>query len=504
MRSRALALGVLCLCSFTINIDTSIVNVALPSLVTELGASTRELQWIVDAYNLAFAALVLAAGSLSDRFGRQRALLLGLAVFGIATLVGSTLTSPESLTVARAVMGVGAALIFPSTLSIIANLFPVRAERAKAIGLWGATTGLGVALGPITGGWLLGHFWWGSVFVVMAPVTLVAFVACLLFVPNSRDPQTPPIDIVGLALSTVGIGTLIFTIIEAPEKGWTEPATIGGFAASLALVVVFWRWEHGREHPMLDVGLFRNLRFSAASGAVTVAFFALFGFIFLVTQYFQFVRGYSALSAGVRVIPLAVCLGIASVTGVKLAVRLGNKVVIAGGLAVLGVAFLWISAQSASTPYLVIMLQMMLLGAGMGFTSAPATEAIMGVVPKDKAGVGSAVNDATRQLGGTLGVAVIGSVYASVYASKLSDATVTGFLPADAASAATDSIGAAFAVADRAAVVAGPRQPQPCAMRPQLPSSTAWRWGAWWVRRWPSPGRSSSHGSCRPGRWPTP
>jgi EmrB/QacA subfamily drug resistance transporter len=444
---RGMALGVLCLAAFTINLDTTIVNIALPSLMRQLDASTRQLQWVVDAYTLTFAALVLAAGSLGDRFGRKGALLIGLAVFGSATAVGGLVDSAGALVAVRAVMGVGAALIFPATLSIISNLFTERGERARAIGLWGAMTGLGVALGPITGGWLLEHYWWGSVFVAMAPVAAVTFLGVAMFVPTSRDPATPPVDVVGLALSTLAVGTLVFTIIEAPERGWTDPATIGGFALATTASVVFVAWERRRLHPMLDVSLFRNLRFSAASGSIMVIFFALAGFIFLITQYFQFLKGYAPLNTGVRILPVAICIAIGSLVGVRLSVAVGNKAVVATGLFLVGVSFAWVSANSAATPYSQMFAQMVLAGLGMGFTTAPATEAIMGVVPKEKAGIGSAVNDATRELGATLGVAIIGSVYASLYASGIQDAA--GPLPAPVLDAASESIGAALAVSEQ-------------------------------------------------------
>jgi EmrB/QacA subfamily drug resistance transporter len=443
-RHRGAALAVLCLAAFTINLDTTIVNIALPSLVRQLDASTTDLQWVVDAYNLTFAALVLAAGSLSDRYGRKGALLAGLAVFGTATAVGGLVDSAGALIAVRAVMGVGAAMIFPATLSLISNLYTERVERARAIGLWGAMTGLGVALGPITGGWLLEHFWWGSVFVAMAPVAAVAILAAVAFVPTSRDPATPPVDVGGLALSTLAVGTLVFTIIEASERGWTAPATTVGFALAALAAAVFVAWERRRTHPMLDVSLFRNLRFSAASGSVMVIFFALAGFVFLITQYFQFLKGYSPLSTGVRILPVATCIAVGSVVGVRLSVTLGNKSVVATGLALVGISFAWVSTASTATPYIEIVGQMVLAGLGMGLTTAPATEAIMGVVPREKAGIGSAVNDATRELGSTLGVAVIGSVYASLYASGIRDTASP--VPAPALEAATESIGAAIAV----------------------------------------------------------
>ena len=445
---RRVVLLTLCLAAFTINLDTTIVNVTLPTLVRDLNASTRQLQWIVDSYNLVFAAFVLAAGSLSDRFGRKGALLTGLAIFAGGSILGSRATSPSELIVIRGVIGLGAAIIFPTTLSILTNVFTERPERAKAIGVWGAMTGVGVAAGPIVGGWLLEHFWWGSVFLAVVPVAAVVAVMTVLWVPTSRDPNTPRLDLVGLGLSTAMIGTLVFTIIEAPEVGWLAGRSVAGFVVAAVLLVVFVRWERHVAQPMLDVDLFRNLRFSAASGSVTVAFFALFGFIFMVTQYFQFLKGYSPFSTGLRLLPVAISVGAASIIGTKLAVRLGNKAIVSTGLVSMGIAFLWISTASVATSYLEIAGQMIVLGVGMGLTSAPATEAIMGVVPKEKAGIGSAVNDATRELGGTLGVAVIGSVFASVYAARLA---LPDGLPSHAAHAARESVGGAFIAAQKMA-----------------------------------------------------
>ena len=444
---RGAALAVLCAAVFVINVDSTIVNIALPSLVRQLGATTSDLQWIVDAYNLTFAALVLAGGSLGDRFGRKGALLCGLAIFGVATTIGGLVTTSQALLVVRAAMGVGAALIFPATLSIISNLYTDRSERATAIGIWAAMTGLGVAFGPVTGGFLLEHFWWGSVFVVMAPVAGLTFLAAIRFVPTSRDPSTPPLDLAGLVLSTLGIGALVFTIIEAPDRGWTSSSTLMGFAFTFLVAALFVWWEIRQDDPMLDLSLFRNLRFSAASGSVTVSFFALGGFVFLITQYFQFLKRYSPLSTGVRILPVALSIGAGSLIGVRLAVKFGNKAVVAIGLAMVGVSFAWVSTASTATSYLEIAGQMVLAGFGLGFTTAPATEAIMGVVPPEKAGIGSAINDATRELGGTLGVAVIGSVFASLYHAGLDAQNLTA--SAASRTAAKESIGAAITTAQR-------------------------------------------------------
>src|SRR5262250_1847448 len=420
MRSKPMILVALLLAAFVINLDTTLVNVALPALVRELHATTTQLQWVVDAYNLVFAALLLTFGSLSDRFGRKGMLLAGLAVFGAASLAGGFTTTPGQLIAARAVMGLGAAMTFPATLSLISNVFTERRERARAIGLWGAIAGVAIALGPIVGGWLLEHYSWAAIFIAMAPVAAAAVILAALVVPTSKDPDAAPVDIPGLVLSSATMALLVFTIIEAPTYGWTAARTLAGFAVSAVLLATFIAAERRAAHPMLEVRLFRNLRFSAASGAVTVSFFTLFGFIFLITQYFQFVRGYGPLSTGVRLLPVALAVGAGSVAGTQLAVRAGTKLIVTAGLVAMAGFYGWVADVTTGTiGYGIISVQMVLYGLGMGLTSAPATESIMGAVPRAKAGVGSAINDSTRLIGGTLGVAVIGSIYASLYSSKL-------------------------------------------------------------------------------------
>ncbi len=449
-RNKTLILLSLLLAAFLINLDTTIVNVALPTLVRQLRTSNTQLQWIVDAFNLLFAGTVLVTGSLSDRFGRKGMLLAGLAVFGLASLAGGLMDSPGQLIAARAVMGVGAAMVFPSTLSLLTNVFTERRERARAIGLWGAITGAAIAMGPIVGGWLLQISDWRSIFFVMAPVAAIAGGLAARNVPTSRDPRAPRTDGGGFALSTAMVALIVYTIIEAPEHGWGSTRTLGSLALTALLAVAFVAWERRVKHPMLDVSLFRNPRFTAASASVAISFFALSGFIFLVTQLFQFLKGYGPLSTGVRLLPVASFVAISSILGTKLAVRVGTKVVVASGLFSMAAFYVWVSTSSVSTGYGTIAAQMVVLGTGMGLTSAPATEAIMGVVPKAKAGVGSAVNDATRLLGGTLGVAVIGSVYASLYASRLT-AALPVRLPAELARTAHASLGAALTIARKLA-----------------------------------------------------
>src|SRR5215831_16468527 len=456
MRSKPLILVALLLAAFLVNLDTTMVNVALPAMVRQLNATTTQLQWIVDAYNLVFAALLLTFGSLSDRFGRKGMLLAGLLVFGAASLAGGFATSPAQLITARAVMGLGAAMTFPATLSLISNVFTERRERARAIGLWGATGGVAIAMGPIVGGWLLERYSWAAIFIAMAPVAAAAVVLAALAVPASKDPDAAAVDIPGLVLSSAAMALLVFTIIEAPAHGWTAARSLAGFAGSAVLLAAFIAWERRAAQPMLDVRLFRNMRFSAASGAVTVSFFTLFGFIFLITQYFQFVRGYGPLSAGVRLLPVALSVAVGSVAGTQLAVRAGTKLIVTIGLAAMAGFYGWVAATiSATLGYGVIAAQMVVYGLGLGLTSAPATESIMGAVSRAKAGVCSAVNDSTRLIGGTLGVAIIGSVYASVYASRLT-ATMPAAVPAPVAAIAHQSIGAAYAAAGKIAALGHP------------------------------------------------
>ncbi|HEY6888103.1 MAG TPA: MFS transporter, partial [Solirubrobacter sp.] len=373
--------------------------------------------------------------------------LAGLAVFGLASLAGGLSSSPGALIAARAVMGVGAAMVFPSTLSLLTSVFTERGERALAIGLWGAVTGAAIALGPIVGGWLLQVYDWRSIFFAMTPVAALAGLLVAGYVPTSRDPRAARIDRPGFVLSTAMIALLVFTIIEAPNHGWGSARTLAGFALTALLASAFVAWERRTDAPLLDVRLFANPRFTAASVSVAISFFALSGFIFLVTQYFQFLKAWGPLSTGVRLLPVATLVAISSIVGARLAVRVGTKLVVTAGMLAMAAFYVWVAVTPLTAGYAMIAAQMVVLGAGMGLTSAPATEAIMGVVPKAKAGVGSAVNDATRLLGGTLGVAVIGSVFASLYSSRLASLLPAG-LPSGTAESARSSLGAALITSD--------------------------------------------------------
>jgi len=429
-RHRWAILATTCLAVFVVLMDGTIVNIALPSLILDLGASTRQLQWIVDAYLLVFTGLLLAGGGLGDRYGRKLALIIGLVIFAATSAFAGSAGSADGLIVGRALMGIGAALIFPATLAIVANTFTNPKERAAAIGIWSATSGVAVAAGPIIGGWLLEHYWWGSVFYINLPIVAVTVIGTLWVIPESKDAETPRLDVGGLLLSIGAIGALVFSIIEAPAWGWTAPGTLAGFVAAAALMAAFVWWELRVDEPMLPVRIFRNLRFSAASISVTSAFFALFGFIFLITQYFQLVRNYGPLEAGLRTLPVATAIAVFAVLAPKFVNRVATTRVVATGLTLMAIGFAWVSTASVETPYLEIVGQMLLLGSGLGLTTAPATESIMGSLPPDKAGIGSAVNDATRELGGTLGVAVVGSVCSSVYVASLADSELGSALPA--------------------------------------------------------------------------
>lgn len=429
---RIAALAVICLGVFVISVDATIVNVALPTLSRELGAGTAQLQWIVDAYTLVMSGLLLSAGSLSDRYGRRGWLNSGLALFAITSAIAAQANSADQLITARAAMGVGAAVIFPTTLGLITNIFTEPVARAKAIGLWAAMVGVGVAVGPISGGWLLEHFWWGSIFMVNIPIAALAIVGGRLFVPTSRDPAAPRVDFPGLILSAAGITALVYTVIEAPTWGWTNAKTATGFALAAIVLAGFALAERHSTHPMLDVSVFFNRRFSGGSLAVTAGFLTLFGFIFVITQYFQFIKEYTAFGAGVRLLPVAVSIALASIAGPRLVERVGTTSVVATGLVVFATGLAWASTVNGATPYTQIASQMLLLGGGLGLTVSPATEAIMGSLPADKAGVGSAVNDTTRELGGTLGVAIAGSVFASVYSGHLGATSALTGLPVTA------------------------------------------------------------------------
>lgn len=448
-RLRWWTLAVLSASLVIIGLDNTILNVAIPTLQQELGASASELQWMVDSYVLVFAGLLLTMGALGDRFGRKKMLQAGLLIFGVSSLLAAFSETSGQLIAARAVMGIGGALIMPSTLSIITDVFP-REERGKAIGVWTGMAALGIATGPALGGFLLDYdtgFGWGAVFLINIPVVVIAIAAGLFLVPESRDPVPPKIDIPGALLSISFLSALVYAIIEAPSRGWLDPLVLAAFGGSLLLGAAFVIVEMKVPHPMLNLSFFRNPRFSAGVAAITLAFFAMFGMIFVLTQYLQFVHGYSALEAGIRITPFAFGMMLGAANSHRLVRKLGTNKVVAMGLTILAGSLASLALWDVDTAYWVIGATIVIMSFGIANAMAPATDAVMGAVPLAKAGVGSAMNDTTRQVGGAFGIAIIGSLLNSIYSSGMNDSQAVSSLPPEDAAAASNSIGMAVEVA---------------------------------------------------------
>jgi EmrB/QacA subfamily drug resistance transporter len=446
-RRRWFTLATLCLSLVIIVMDNTILNVAIPRLVTDLGASNSQLQWIVDSYTIVFAGLLLTAGSLGDRFGRKRALTIGILLFALGSSLSALQSTASGLIFTRAFMGIGGALIMPSTLSILTNVFRDPKERARAIGVWAAFSGIGVAFGPMIGGLLLKHFSWSSVFWVNLPISALALTAGRFFVTESRNPHEGKLDPRGAVLSIVGLVALLFAIIEVPSKGWTSPDMAAALAIAVVFVGAFIAWELHTPNPMLDMRFYKNRRFSAANVAVTLTMFSLFGSLFLMTQYWQLVHSYTPLQVGVRLIPYALTMMIVAPLSARIVERFGTKLVMVTGLTIVGTSMLALSTLGVHSSYPRVILNLMANALGIGLTMAPATESIMGSLPRNKAGVGSAVNDTTRQVGGALGVAVIGSVVSSAYVHRLVDAARGVGLSGEQLATAKSGLGNALTVA---------------------------------------------------------
>ena len=473
---RKAILAVLCLSLVLIVASVSSLNVAIPSIVEALDASQTEQLWILDSYALVFAGLLLPAGALGDRYGRKGALLVGMTVFGLLAIVGSLVSSAPLLIAVRAAMGIGAALIMPATLSIITNVFPAE-ERGKAIAVWAGFAGAGGAIGSLSSGALLEAFEWEAVFLVNVPIVLLAIALIARLVPTSRDESHAKLDPVGSVLSIIGLVSLVFAIIEGPEKGWTSAIVLGGFAVAVVGLTAFVLWELRNEHPMLDPRLFKLRGFSTGAITITLAFAVMFGMFYVMTLYLQFALGYSALGAAVRILPFAVTMVIVSPRSPLLVERFGQRTTVVAGLLIQASGFLLASRLDLDTPYVVIALSMMLMAGGMGMLMPPTTAAIVASLPPDKAGVGSAVNDTTREVGGAIGIAVLGSVLASGYRSGLGG--IVDLLPAEARGFVEDSIAGALRVRSRRRPALG----QPARRhRPHARSSTACRTPTWWPR----------------------
>lgn len=441
------ALAVLCSSLGIISLDNTVLNLAIPALVRDLGASTRQLQYVIDGYTLVFAGLLLTTGSLGDRFGRRRFLGIGMAIFLFGSAISALATEPWHLIVTRAIMGLGGSLIMPSTLSLLTNIFEDPKERARAIGWWAAVAGAGGAIGPLIAGVLLARFWWGSVFLINVPIVLVALVGGRFVLPESKDETAHKLDPLGAVLSIVGLVAVLWAIIEAPTKGWAAVAP--GLLLGIAFLIGFVVWELHTDEPMLDVRFFENRRFTAASATLALVFFSMFGVSFLMTQYLQTVLGFSALGAGVRMLPMPLFMILMSTQSARLVERFGSKRIVAFGLTTVAIGVTYVSTSPVQNGYLHVLIGMCVLSSGMGLTMAPATESVMGALPPAKAGVGSAMNDATRYVGGSLGVAVIGSVFASSYRPAMARDLAPLRLPAAAVAQARDSVGGALGVAQR-------------------------------------------------------
>ncbi len=434
---RWLILGVLCLSLFVVTLDNTVLNVAIPSLVEDLSLSTSQVQWVVDAYSLVFAGLLLTAGSVSDRFGRRRGLLGGLLVFGLGSLAAALTTSAPALIAARGFMGLGGAFLMPATLAILVHVFEVD-ERPRAIAIWGGVSALGVSAGPVLGGLLVDHFWWGSVFLVNVPVVVVALLAAWTIVPESRRSDAPRPDLVGALLSSIAIVALVRSMIEVPEQGWLSATVVSGLLVTAVSLSVFVLWELRADHPMVPVTLLRSRQFVGASSVGVLLMFSLAGATFVLTQFLQMTLGYSPLEAGVRTLPVAVAIALASPLSPGFAARVGNNRAVAVGLTVLAAGLATLGLGANREQYLPVAVGIVLLGLGLGIAIAPASASLMSSFPRDHAGVGSAMNDTMQELGAALGVAVLGGLAAAAYRSGL---------PTSVPAGATASYGEAMRIA---------------------------------------------------------
>ncbi|GII52966.1 MFS transporter [Planotetraspora thailandica] len=438
LTSRWWALGALVLSVLVIGLDATVLNVALPTLAADLGASTGDLQWIVDAYMVLFAALMLPAGAFGDRFGRKRLLMGGLAAFAVASVVATLTDGTGTLIASRALMGAGAAVIMPLSTSILPVIFPP-AERGRAVAAFTAAMALGLPLGPILGGYLLDHFWWGSIFLINIPVAVVALVAAAVLVPESRDPSAPALDIPGTLLSVTGLAALVYGVIQAPADGWGDARVVAALAAGAVLLVTFVVVETRARQPMIDLGLFRNRVFLWGAIGATFVSLGMTGLLFVAPQHLQAVLGHDAFGTGIRVLPMVAGLMAGGLAGERLLRLLGLRTVMTVGLIVLAAGFLLGTATGVATDYGYIALWLAVVGAGVGLAMVPAMDGVLAVLPEERSGSGSATLQTMRQVGGTLGVAALGSLLSAAYVNGLPDG---------APEMAKDSISGALAVGD--------------------------------------------------------
>jgi EmrB/QacA subfamily drug resistance transporter len=424
------ALIFLCISLLVLSLNNNILNVALPAIASNLHASSSQLQWIVDAYILIFAALLLTMGSLGDKLGRKRSLIAGLLLFAIGSILAGLSKSTLQLILMRGFTGIAGAIIMPATLSLVSATFRENKERSQAIALWAATFGLGVGVGPVLGGWLLMHFPWNSVFFVNVPVIGIALAGSIVYVAESRDENAPPADLPGVALSIIGLVLLLFAVIQAGVKGWTDPQILQSMALAVIFLAAFAFWESRARNAMLPIYLFKNMSFTGANFALTMIMFNLFGASFFLSQYFQTVLGHNALQSGLALLPLAAVVVVTSALSNRVADKLGVKMTVAGAILVAAVGLFYLATVSdINTSYPPLLLGMVVIGIGVGTATGPATDSVIGAVPLAKAGVGSAMNDTTRELGGALGVAVLGTVLNGEFLHQLGQLTILDILP---------------------------------------------------------------------------
>jgi EmrB/QacA subfamily drug resistance transporter len=439
-----------------VNVDNTILNVALPTLVRDLHATSSQLQWIVDSYAMVFAGLLFVGGSMADRFGRKRFFLIGLTVFALGSASAAFSGSVDLLITCRGVMGAGAALTIPATLSIVNDIFRHPRERARAIGVWGGTIGLGIAIGPIAGGLLLSRFWWGSIFLVNVPIAIAAFTGALMLVPDSKNPAADSPDPAGALFSTAGLGLLLWAIIEAPVQGWASGAVVGVGVASVVVLAAFVGWESRSPHPMLKLGFFSDRRFSVALAAECLGLFGLLGGLFVSTQFLQFDLGYSPLGAGLRILPIAFVLAVSAALSPLLTRATRPRFTVFAGLAAVAGGLWQVSAHSSvTTTYVDVLPGLLLIGLGAGLLLPTATNSVIGSVPQSDAGVGSATNSVSLQVGGALGVAVIGSVLSTRYQDRMTSALAGHHLAPAVTHTILGSLGGALAVAEHAGSTTG-------------------------------------------------
>ncbi|MFE6942890.1 DHA2 family efflux MFS transporter permease subunit [Streptomyces chartreusis] len=439
------ALGALVASMLTLGFDMTILNVALPTMAADLGATTGQQQWMADAYVVVFAALMLPAGLLGDRFGRRRMLITGLGVFLAGSVIGALAGDVNAVIAARAVMGVGAALVTPLSLSVLPTLFGPE-ERTKAVGIASAASALGLPLGPIIGGWLLNHFWWGSVFLINVPMAAIGIAACLFLLPETKDPASPKVDTVSTALAATGLGALVYGIIEAPARGWGDPLVLGMLGAAVLLIAALVVRERRVERPMLDMELLGHRGFLFNTVAATLVTFILTGLLFVLPPYLQAVLGHDALGTGVRLLPMMGGLLVASRLAPQVVARFGARAAVSAGLVVLAFAGFLGSRTTVDSGYGFVALWLTITGLGFGLSLIPAMNGGLSALPRDRAGSGSGLLMTLRQVGGAIGIALLGSLLAGAFRDRLD---VTG-LPAGAADTAGESVVAAHLVAERA------------------------------------------------------